>query len=64
MEVTHIEDYKQRTFQKRLDEQGKPEIEAKYPEKKSKGRPKLLVIDRMNDDQEIDELENWMNNYD
>ena len=57
MEVTHIEDYKQRTFQKRLDEQHKPEIEAKYPEKRSKGRPKLLAADKLKVDMEIEALE-------
>ena len=63
MEVTHREDYKQRTFQKRLDEQGKPEIEAKYPEKKSKGRPALLAADKLKDELEMEALKE-VSNYD
>jgi len=63
MEVTHIEDYKQRTFQKRLDEAHKPEIEAKYPEKRSKGRPKLLAADKLKDELEMEALEE-VSNYD
>ena len=65
MKVTHLEAYKQRTYQQRIDEKGRElsEVEAKYPEKKSKGRPKLLAADKLKDELEMEALEE-VSNYD
>jgi len=63
MEATHLAAYKQRTYQQRIDEQGKPEIDVKYPEKRSKGRPALLASDNLKVDMEIEALEK-VSNYD
>ena len=63
MKVTHLDAYKQRTYQQRIDEQGKPEIDAKYPEKKSKGRPALIAADKLKVDMEIEAMEK-VSNYD
>jgi len=63
MKVTHLEEYKQRTYQQRIDEKGKPEIDVKYPERKSKGRPALIAADKLRVDMEIEALEE-VSNYD
>jgi len=63
MKVTHLEGYRQKTYQQRIDEKGKPEIDAKYPEKKSKGRPALIASDKLKVDMEIEAMEK-ASNYD
>ena len=63
MKVTHLDDHKRRTYQFRIDEAHKPEIDAKYPEKKSKGRPALIAADKLKVDMEIEAMEK-VSNYD
>ena len=63
MKVTHLDAHKRRTYQQRIDENGKSVIDVKYPENKSKGRPALIAADKLKVDMEIEAMEK-VSNYD